>query len=291
MTEPKDSILTRTIRSSYISSIVSTTLVLFLLGMLGILLLQAYRAKNYVKENHLITLFLQPDVAATDINTLIKELQQNEAVKQVKYISKEEAAQIMQEELGDDFISTLGYNPLNPSIEIFFNADYVDNTVIDHFKNIMRLKKQVKEVVAQQSLVERINQSLEKISLIVIILSTLLGFVAIILINNTIRLTLYAKRMLIRSMQLVGATRAFIQKPFLVKAIINGMVAALLSSAFLILFVTIVRRYSTDIIVITDIQMWLSITGILTAISIGISLICTFFAVNKWLNKPADAMF
>lgn len=291
MAEEKDSLLFRTIRSTYISSIISTSLVLFLLGMLGILLLQANRVKNYVKENHLITLFLQPNLSEAEIQEFITELKQNEAVRTTTYISKDEAANKLQEEIGDDFVTFLGYNPLSACIDVHFKADYVDNSMIDHFKNVMKLKRQVKEVQAQQSLVEQINHNMDTISLVVLIISGILGFIAVILINNTIRLTLYAKRLIIRSMQLVGATRSFIYKPFLTKAIRNGFVSALIAVTLLVAFVFLLRRYYSELIVINDVQLWATVVAGLSVFGVVLSVICTFFAVGKWLDKPADQVF
>nr|MBK9652069.1 cell division protein FtsX [Bacteroidota bacterium] len=291
MAESKDNILNRTIRSTYISSIISTSLVLFLLGMLGILLLQAYRVKNYVKENHLITIYLQPNLAEADVQAFLTELKQNEAVRTTKYISKEEAAANLQEEIGDDFVTFLGYNPLSACVDVYFKADYVDNSMIDHFKNVMKLKKQVKEVQAQQSLVEQINKNLESISLVVLIVSCILGFIAVILINNTIRLTLYSKRMIIRSMQLVGATKSFIYKPFLTKSIITGIISAIIAALLLLTFVVLLKKYYSDLIVVNDLQLWSTVVGGLILFGVLLSLICTFFAVGKWLDKPADKVF
>lgn len=155
----------------------------------------------------------------------------------------------------------------------------------------MKLKKQVKEVQAQQSLVEQINKNLESISLVVLIVSCILGFIAVILINNTIRLTLYSKRMIIRSMQLVGATKSFIYKPFLTKSIITGIISAIIAALLLLTFVVLLKKYYSDLIVVNDLQLWSTVVGGLILFGVLLSLICTFFAVGKWLDKPADKVF
>ncbi len=283
----------KTLRSSYLSGIISISLVLFLLGILGVLLLQANAVAQYVKENFQVTLILNDTVSQQTIDSLTGALQNNEMVRSCTVITKEEAAKKLQAELGEDFVQFLGYNPLNASIDVSFKAEYVNDSLFQRIDKTTAQLGFIKEVFYQKTLVEKINHNLKTISIVILGFSAILLFVAVVLINNTIRINLYARRMLIRSMQLVGATRNFIRNPFLVKAMLHGLYAALVAGLMVYSLVYLVRtKYSElNLFIVNDITMWAALLGGLILAGVLISLISTYFAVNKWLGKRANELF
>lgn len=283
----------KTLRSSYLSGIISISLVLFLLGILGVLLLQANAVAQYVKENFQVTLILNDTVSQETIDSLTGALQHNEMVRSCTVITKEEAAKKLQAELGEDFVQFLGYNPLNASIDVSFKAEYVNDSLFQRIDKTTAQLGFIKEVFYQKTLVEKINHNLKTISIVILGFSAILLFVAVVLINNTIRINLYARRMLIRSMQLVGATRNFIRNPFLVKAMLHGLYAALVAGLMVYSLVYLVRtKYSElNLFIVNDTTMWAALIGGLILAGVLISLISTYFAVNKWLGKRANELF
>ncbi|PLX11221.1 MAG: cell division protein FtsX, partial [Marinilabiliales bacterium] len=213
MSKKETNITKRRLRSSYITSIISISLVLFLLGLLGLLVLNAKRLSDYVKENIGFSVILKENVKEVDVILLQKSLDASEYVKSTNYITKEEAAEELQQELGEDFINFLGFNPLLASIEVHLYAEYANQDSINFIEKDLQQYEQIKEVFYQKSLVSLVNENIRKISLIILIFSGLLLLVAITLINSTIRLSVYSKRFIINTMQLVGANRGFIRRP------------------------------------------------------------------------------
>ena len=192
-----------------------------MLGILGLLILNAKRLSDYVKENLGFTVFLNDDVKEADANYLRKLLDASSYVRSTDYISKARAAKELQEELGEDFISFLGYNPLSAAIDVKLKAAYANPDSISKIKNNLLKFKQVKEINYQESLIDQVNKNVSKISLIILLFSGLLLFISLVLINNTIRLSVYSRRFIINTMKLVGATWGFIRQPFLMRRIRN----------------------------------------------------------------------
>lgn len=287
MMEDNNSLTRNMLHSTYLSWVISVALVLFLLGILAVLLFQADRAVRNVKEDFQIMIVLKPDVVQTEVNELINLIGRNAAVKSVVYESKDEAAKKLTDELGEDFVSFLGYNPLNPSLDVRFKSDFVDQKNIELFKKYLSNKPVIVEFSYQKNVVSRINKNLKTIAGIVAGFSALLVLVAVIIINNTIRITLYAKRMLIKSMQLVGASKSYIRRPFLWRAVVNGCYSALIASAMVFALLWFLQKYYSNILVLNDWQLWLQLIIVLTGLGIVISLVSTFFAVNKWLSKSS----
>lgn len=293
MSEDSGILSRRTLRSSYISSIISISLVLFLLGILGVLLLQANAVAGFVKENFQVSFILNDNITESTMDSLQKIIQKNEMIRSSHIVTKEEAAKKLQSDIGEDFVSFLGYNPLSASIDVTFKADYVNDSLYQRIEKIAKQLHYVKEVYYQKLLVEKISTNLRTISFVILGFSALLLFVAVILINNTIRISLYAKRMLIRSMQLVGATRNFVRKPFLLRAMLHGFYSALIASVLVFALVYLIKTNFGDLklIIVNDIDMWMTLFGALVITGVFISLISTYFAVNKWLGKRAHELF
>ncbi len=278
----------RRLRTAYLTSTVSISLVLFVLGIMGLLVLNAQRLSNYVKENIGFSIILKDNIKEADKIWFQKELDATEYIKSTKYITKEQAAKELMDELGEDFIGFLGYNPLLASIDARLYADYANPDSIAKIQDEMKRYSAVKEILYQESLIHLVNKNIQKISAIFIVFTFLLLIIAITLINNTIRLMVYAKRFSIKTMQLVGATDAFIRKPFLFKSSLYGIVGAFFALFFLYLSVFFIENEFAGIIKIQSIGT-LSISLILLGILLtGIS---TYFAVNKYIKLNINDLY
>ena len=251
----------------------------------------AKKLSDYVKENIGFSIFLQDDVREVDANFLRKTLDASSFVRYTEYISKERAAKDLKAELGEDFVNFLGYNPLSASIDVRMKADYANQDSINKIENFLLHFKQVKEVRYQKSLVNLVNENVSKISLVILLFSSLLLFIAIVLINNTIRLTVYSRRFLINTMKLVGATWGFIRKPFLLKSILHGLYASFICILLLSGLIYLVKKEFGDLIDIVDPQFIIIIFSAVIVIGVLINLISTYFAVNKFLRLKADELY
>jgi cell division transport system permease protein len=281
----------RSLRSSYITSIISISLVLLLVGLLGILLMNARRLSDYVRENIGFTIILNDNVKEVDILRLQKTLDAKAYVKSTRYISKEEAARELQQELGEDFIGFLGYNPLGASIDVKFFAPYANPDSISFIEKEISPYEEVKEIFYQKSLLQLVNENIRKISLIILIFSAMLFLIAVALINNTIRLSVYSKRFLINTMKLVGATKPFIRRPFLYKSAGHGILAALIAIALLGGILLLIRHEFYDFIYLQDIEIMGILVLFVLASGIFLNWISTFFAVNKYLRMNTDDLY
>lgn len=279
------------LQSSYMTTIVSITLVLFMLGMLGLIILHAKKLSDYVKENIGFSIIMKENVKEAGIIKLQKILDATEYVKSTEYITKEEAAKEFEEELGEEFTSFLGYNPLLPTIEVRFKAEYANNDSLTIIKEKILENSNVKEVFYQESLVDVVNKNVRKISFIILGFSTLLLIIAIALINNTIRLSVYSKRLLIRSMQLVGATHNFISKPFIWKGILHGIIGSFIAIMLLTGIIYVSQRELPELINLQDIDLFLSLFGIVILLGIIISWLSNLLAVRKYIRLKSDSLY
>ena len=284
-------LIRKTQRTSRLSIMISMSLVLFLLGSLGVLLLQANQVSNYVKENIGISLIINPDADSTQINDILSRLSTTQYIKSFQLISKEEAAEVLKKDLGEDFITFLGHNPLYPSIDIRLKAEFADEKTVASFISSIQKHPSINEVQYQPSLVESVNRNLKTITWILIIFSSLLIIVSITLINNTIRISLYARRLLIKSMLLVGATKGFILKPFLLRSIFNGFIGGLIAVFLLAGLLYGISVKLPEISLIQDIRIlgYVAIGMVVTGIIL--SFVSTWFAVNKYLRYRTDNIY
>ena len=281
----------KTLRTAYISTVVSISMVLFMIGTLGVLVLHARKISDYVKENIQLSVMLFPDSKPEDILELVKVLNKSEFVKSTKYINKEEAAEQLKKDLGEDFVEFLGYNPLLASIDVRLKAQYADMENVNKLKSEIGAFNVVKEVYYQQSLIDMINKNMRTLGLVILGFSSLLLFVAAALINNTIRLSLYSKRLLIKSMKLVGATRGFIRKPFVLSGIVQGLYGAVIANLLLIVLLYFSRKEIPDLVEIQDFKMLLTLMGGVIIAGILIAGISTYFAVNKYLRRSTQDLY
>ncbi|MBN1819581.1 MAG: cell division protein FtsX, partial [Prolixibacteraceae bacterium] len=223
--------------SSYVTSTISISMVLFMIGILGLVIINTKQLSDYVRERIGFTLVLQDGIKEVEIIRLQKLLNSTEYIKSTRYVDKETAAAELQEELGEDFTGFLGYNPLFSSIDVKLFAGYTQTDSLVILEKKFLNFPQVKEVYYQRNLVTVINENLKKISLFLIFFSMLFAFIFFALINNTIRISIYSQRFIINTMQLVGATRSFIRKPFIQKSILLGLSGAVL--AYIIIFLMV----------------------------------------------------
>ena len=283
----------RRVAGSYFMSLMSITLVLFLLGMFALLMMHAQKLSNHLKENIGFEVVMNSNVKEDNILKLQKELDAMPAVKSTEYITKEQAIQRLSEDLGEDFLQWLGNeeNPLLPSIDVRFNADWANNDSLDIIQTQLLKNKDVKEIYYQKSLVNLINQNVKRIGIALMIASLILLIIAITLIRNTIRLSIYSKRFLVRSMQLVGATPAYIRRPFIRSGILQGFFGALLADALLALLLYGLTKRLPEL---TFVQDYTIIIGIFVGIIIlGILLggLSTHSALRKYLNADIDRLY
>ncbi len=283
----------RKINTSYITSVISITLVLFTLGFLGLFILHAKSLSDYIMENIGFEVIMKDNVKEVDIVHLQKQLDINPAIKSTEYITKEEATQRLTSVLGEDFIDFIkgDNNPLLPSIDVRFNANWANNDSIIKIEQLVLKNSSVKEVYYQKSVVHLINRNINKISLVLFGFSLLLLFIAIALINNAIRLSIYSKRFIIRTMQLVGATHKFIIGPFIMIGFIQGLIGALLSIAFLYGILAAAQQNIPELSLLSNNNLLIYLNLFIIFCGLAISGLSTFFAVDKYLKIKTDALY
>lgn len=281
----------RKLRSSYATTIISISLVLFLLGIIGFLYLNANRLSVYVKENLGFTILINDNAREAEVIRLQKVLNAAAYVRVAEYINKEQAAETLKEELGEDFVEFLGYNPLLASIEVKLAADWAHPDSMARIEAQINSFPQVKEVYYQKNLLDAIHENVKRITIVLAVFSLLLLFIAIALINNTIRLSVYSRRFLINTMQLVGATRGFIRKPFLLKSMLHGLAGATVAIVLLSIFIYGLSNEMNGVIGFSNILLIALLFLIVIGIGIFITLVSTFFAVNKYLRLKTDQLY
>lgn len=283
----------RRVAGSYAISLMSITLVLFLLGVFVLFVIHARKLSNHVKENLGFEIVMNSDVKEANILRLQKELDAMAAVKSTEYITKDEAISRLSEDLGEDFLQWLGNdaNPLLPSIDVRFHADYANNDSISLLEAYLLENTDVKEVYYQKSLVDLINNNVNRIATVLIIVSAVLLVIAIALIRNTIRLSIYAKRFLVRSMQLVGATESFIRRPFLRSGVSQGFFGGLLADLFLFLILYGVSKRVPDLTLLQE-PVVLAAVGIgIVVLGVILAWLSTRAALDKFLKANLDKLY
>jgi len=271
-------------KTIYISTVFGIAMVLSMIGLLGLILVEANNLSRYVKENIVLNIFVDDAAHETDVLQLQKQIEGNTMVKQTQYVSKELAARNLQKDLGEDFVKFLGYNPLSQSLDIYLKAEYANNTDIEKFKAELLKNPLVKEVKYQKSLVDQMNENITTISLIILVFAGIFVVLSVALINNTIRLAIYSQRFLIKSMQLVGATKGFIRKPFMLYGIWHGLLGGLIAILILVGTLSLAYKEIPDLIILRNYTEFGLIFVAILGIGIFISGFSTFLAVNKFLR-------
>ncbi len=281
----------RSIKSSYLSTVISVSLVLFMLGLLGLTILYANKLSIYVKENIGFTVILKEDVKPAIITQFQKSLDASRYVKSTDFITKEEAAKILQQDLGEDFVEFLGYNPLLSSIDVHLKADYANVDSISNIETELLKNEEVKEVYYQKSLVDLVNKNVKTIGLVILIFSSLLMIICIALINNSIRLSIYSKRFLIKTMQLVGATQGFIRKPFIVRGVKHGVYGAFIAILLLSGVIYLMQKQIPELIELQDIDLFVTLFVFVIILGVFITFVSTLLAVRKYVRLKTDDLY
>lgn len=286
-----DSFNKRRLLTSYFSVIVSITLVLFLLGFFGFLVFSTKKLANHFKEQVTVSILIKDEAKSADIAQLQKTLSVASFVKSLRFISKDEAAETFSKDIGEDFVSFIGTNPLQNVIDLSLKADYAEPDKMAEIKRELEQNSFVSEVVYDQSLVALIHENVSRIGLITLVFSALFTFVSVLLINASIRLSIYSKRFIIKTMQLVGATRSFIRRPFIRTNVRLGILSAFL--AILLFYgalLAIVKSYPEFSILLDNTILCIVFIGIF-AMGILISWLSTYFATQRFLNLNTNDLY
>lgn len=278
---------------SYFVSLMSIMLVLFVLGMYAFMIVYTDKLLDYVKENIGFEVVIKSNTKESSIKELREEIVKKEYIKSAEYISKEEATKRLEKELGEDFLKWLGdvENPLLPSIDIRFVSEYANSDSMAMVEKWLGRKKIVKEIVYQKNLTNTINSNIGKIKTIMFVVSIILLFIASSLISHTVRLSIYSKRFIVRSMQLVGATRAFIMKPFLKTFMTQGLIAAAISLVFITTTLVGMRDYFPDMGLVQGNTYIVMIYIFVIILSLLLTMFSTIFAMRKYLDANIDDFY
>ncbi len=279
------------ISTSSITTVISVSLVLFLLGLLGIFLISAKKISDHLKENIGFHVYLKDNAKEDEIERLHNFLNASSYVKSSTYLSKDSAAALYKKDVGEDFVKFIGYNPLPASMEVQLKADYANPDSITWIQKQISDFSSVKEFNYQETLVNIVNKNVDKIALVLLIFIALLLVIALALINNTIRLAIYSKRFLIKTMQLVGATGNFIRKPFLMNGIKHGIISGFIASAMLYGIIFTAIKKIPDLAEVTDMQLMIFLFAFVFSLGIFISGVSTFFAVRKYLRLSSEELY
>ena len=275
----------------FITSSISTTLVLLLLGMVVFFVLSANNLSNYVRENIGFTVLVSDDMKEAEILKYQKALNEKEYVKESVYISKEQALKEQTEAMGTDPAEFLGYNPFTASIEIKLNAGYANLDSVAWIEKEILSNKKVMEVSYPQDLLDSVNSNIQKVSLFLLGLAALLTLISFALINNTIRLAIYSKRFLIHTMKLVGASWGFIRRPFLIRNMWIGILSGLMADTILIIMAYMLVRYEPQLIDIITPGAMLIVMGTVFVFGLVITCMCAYVSINKYLRMKASALY
>ncbi len=279
------------LRSSYLSVIVSIALILFLLGLLGLIVLKTKALAQHFKEQVTLNVFLKD---AQDVNAVAdfkKSLRQKEYTKTLEFVSKEKAAEIMQEEIGQDFLDFLGTNPLKDAINLHLKSNFVTADKLKKIEGDLSKNSLVYEISYDKPLIELLNKNINRISIWILVFSGLLTLIAVVLINSSIRLSVYSKRFIIKTMQMVGATKGFIRRPFIWTSIKLGILGALLAIIALLGLSYYIEQQVPEIKIVDDYPLMGIVFGGVLALGILITWISTFFATRRFLNLRTDELY
>lgn len=281
----------RRLRGSYVSVIISVSLVLFILGLFGLLVLYIQERSNEVKENIGFTIYLHDEVGETDISRLKKAVELSPYTRTIEYISKEQAVEIMKKDLGEDFMNYLDYNPLLACLVVKVTPEYAHSDSLAAIKQQLMRSSKIKEIDYEAPLIEKVQAKLRTIGMITLSFAALLLIVSIALINNSIRLAIYSRRFIIKSMQLVGATQPFIRKPFVQRGIMHGIYSAIIAMILTLAVIYYGQQYLPDFIQFQQLEILASLFGLMLLLGVIISWVSTSLAVRKFLRTRSNKLY
>ncbi|MBR0532773.1 MAG: permease-like cell division protein FtsX [Bacteroidales bacterium] len=291
MSAGENKLIKRRLAGAWISSVISITLVLFLVGVASLLLVNAKSVSDYFKENVQVSVLMKQDVSEDDAMDFASSLDSRPFIKGTRFVSKAEGTREMADMLGEDFLNVFETAPIPISIDVNLKAEYVSPDSLEVVKKEIAGSPLVEEVVYQQSLVDKLNTNLAKISLVLGVFVALLLFISFVLINNTVRLNVFSKRFTIHTMKLVGATKSFIRGPFLGQSVFQGLFSALLAILMLLAGLFIVRREFSQLFEVFSLDLLLVVLGIVVVSGVVICLVSTYFVVGKLVSLPKDDLY
>lgn len=281
----------RRLISSYLSVIISIFLVLFLLGILGLFVLNSKRLSDDFKETIVMSVYFKNEANDSIINSFDTKMRTEKYVKSFDYVTKEKAAKMHTDIIGEDFMTFLGANPLQNSFDIHLKADYIESKKIRDIESELRNNEMISDIVYDKQLVDLVNDNIKKVSLWILIISGILTLVAVLLINSSIRLSIYSNRFIIKTMQMVGATKSFIRKPFIMRSIKLGLAGSILAIIGLIsTLVYLDTNYPNLGILTNKLMVAIVLVGVLI-IGVLITWISTYFAAQRYLNLRTDDLY
>ena len=277
--------------NSYFSVVTSISLVLFFLGILGLLLLNTKNLALHFKEQIVMTIYLKDNAKDIEITQLQKKIQLNPSTKKVHYTPKDEAAEKYARDIGEDFVEFLGFNPLLNSLDIYFNASYVNTLSLTKTKRELEIVDFVDEIVYDKPLVSLLDENIQKISFVLLLSTAIFIVIALLLINSSIRLSIYSKRFIIKTMQLVGATKSYIQRPFIWSHLRLGILSSILALIALSFLIWEIDKYFPELKMMQQTNELIIVFGCVLALGISITGLSTFFATQRYLNLKTDAVY
>ena len=291
MGNSESKIMRRRLRNAYLSSIISISLVLLLVGIASLLLVNARAVSDYFKENMQVSVMMKQSVSESDALKYKDELDQMDFIRSSVFVSREQGRREMEDMLGHDFLSVFETAPIPVSIDITLNAEYVSADSIEVVKTRIMESPKVEEVVYQRSLIDTLNANLSKISVVLSIFIALLLFISFVLINNTVRLNVFARRFTIHTMKLVGATRSFIRAPFMVQSLFQGVFAAFVAIMAIVVMLYFIRSEFQQLFEVFRLELLLVVMGIVVGSGIIICSLSTWLVVNKLVSLKKDELY
>ena len=277
--------------NAYLSSVISISLVLLLVGIASLLMVNAKGVSDYFKENMQVSVMMKQSVSDEDALKFKESLDGERYIKKTVFISKEQGQRELAQQLGEDFLDVFETSPIPVSIDVTLEADYVSADSLEVVRAEISKSSLVDEVIYQKSLVDALNDNLSRISLILGVFIALLLFISFVLINNTVRLSVFARRFTIHTMKLVGATRSFIRAPFLLQSAFQGIFASFIAIIVLLGLMFVMRSEFEQLFEIFRMDLLLTVLGIVVAAGLSICLISTFFVVNKLISLKKDELY
>ncbi len=277
--------------NAYLSSVISISLVLLLVGIASMLLVNAKSVSDYFKENMQVSVLMKDNVSEDDAMAFRKKLDKERYIKETVFVSREQGQRELAAQLGEDFLDVFETSPIPVSIDITLNAEYVSADSLDVVRRKISKSSLVDEVVYQRSLVDALNANLSKIFFVLGIFIVLLLFISFVLINNTVRLSVFARRFTIHTMKLVGATRSFIRAPFLAQSAVQGVIASFVAIVALLIIMFVVRSGFAQLFEIFRADLLLIVMGIILFCGLAICLVSTYFVVNKLVSLRKDELY
>lgn len=281
----------RLLNTQFVTALISTTLVLVLLGTIVLFVFTARNLSSYVRENINVSVLLNDDITQGEIQSLQTSLQEQPYVKTLKYVSKERALHEQCISMGTDPSEFLGYNPFTASFEIKVKSEYANNQSLAQITQQLKSTSKVMDVIYQKELMNSVNHNIRKFSVILLIIAALFTYISFALINNTVRLTIFSRRFIINTMKLVGASWGFIRRPFLNQGLLLGVLSAIIADAIIVGGVWWAQSYEPEISRVVDLQVMLIVGLSVLVFGLLITFLCTYFSLSKYLKMSSNELY